>query len=199
MEVTEQDLRENYESLETEQLLELKLRGTLTDTANGVLEQILAERSISSEERAKLAAEIQEQLSEDDALMSSLASRGERLAGQLIDSFLAVLVLVLSFLVGIAVPILFGAGFIVAIAYLLFCDGFGNGQSIGKRALNIAVIDRRTGKPCTFGQSFLRNLLLMFLGVIDWVCIFGRMRQRLGDMAAKTIVVRVRHREATAA
>lgn len=46
MKVTEQDLRERYEALETEQLLELQAQGTLTETAARVLEQVLAERSV---------------------------------------------------------------------------------------------------------------------------------------------------------
>ncbi len=53
-----------------------------------------------------------------------------------------------------------------------------------------AVVDARTGQPCTFGQSFVRNLLLSILGFIDWLFIFGRKRQRLGDMAAPTLVIK---------
>ena len=51
------------------------------------------------------------------------------------------------------------------------------------------VVDDKTGEPCPFGQSFIRNVLLAVLGPIDWIFIFGERRQRLGDMAAGTIVV----------
>jgi uncharacterized RDD family membrane protein YckC len=171
VEVTEQDLRERYESLATEELLELKARATLTDTAARLLEQVLAARSVSSEEQVRLGA-------------------------QLIDAFIAAAIVLMSFFLGIVAFPLLILGSVAAFAYLLLADGLPRGQSIGKRAVDIAVIDRQTRKPCTFIQSFLRNFLLMLLGIIDWVFIFGRTRQRLGDMAANTIVVRLKQHAA---
>jgi uncharacterized RDD family membrane protein YckC len=53
----------------------------------------------------------------------------------------------------------------------------------------VRVVDARTGEPCTYRQSFIRNILLTFLGPIDWLFIFGERHQRLGDKAAGTIVV----------
>ena len=79
---------------------------------------------------------------------------------------------------------------IIAILYYLFQDGFKNGQSYGKRAVKTRVIDSRSGQPCTFWQSFVRNLLLSILGFIDWLFILGAQRQRLGDKAASTLVVK---------
>ena len=81
-------------------------------------------------------------------------------------------------------------GIILFFLYLLFQDGLRNGQSYGKRIAKTKVIDSRSSLPCTFGQSFIRNLLLSILGFIDWIFIFGEKRQRLGDKAAKTLVVR---------
>jgi hypothetical protein len=48
MKVSEQDLRERYESLETEQLIELQAKGGLTEVATRVLEQVLAESYTSA-------------------------------------------------------------------------------------------------------------------------------------------------------
>lgn len=192
MQVTEQDLREHYEALETKQLLELQAQGTLTETATRVLEQVLAERSVPAEERAALVAEVEKEASARDEQMGSLASRGARLGAQLIDTVLVFVILFLATLFGLASPVLALPGVLVALAYLLLADGLPRGQSFGKRALDIAVIDRRTQKPCTYGQSFLRNFLLALFGIIDWVFIFGRTHQRLGDMAANTIVVRLK-------
>ena len=197
MEVTEQDLLERYQSMETEELLELKARGTLTDTATRILEQVLAQRSVSSEERVRLTAEIEQRVSAEREATASLASLGERIGAQLIDSFVAAAVLMMSFLMGLAALPIFILGAVVAFTYLLLADGLPRGQSIGKRAIDIAVIDRRTRKPCTYGQSFLRNFVLMLLGIVDWVFIFGETRQRLGDMAANTIVVRLKHQRDT--
>ena len=50
-------------------------------------------------------------------------------------------------------------------------------------------VDANSGAPCSFWQSFIRNLLLAVLGPIDWIFIFGERHQRLGDKAAGTIVV----------
>jgi len=123
----------------------------------------------------------------------NLASLGDRLLGQILDSIVAIVVIVVS-----AVPsamsdtiggIALVVGALFALFYILFADGFQDGQSYGKRIMKTAVVDATTGKPCSFRQSFVRNLLLSILGVIDWVFIFGRRRQRLGDKAANTIVV----------
>jgi len=90
----------------------------------------------------------------------SLASLSDRLFGQILDSIVAIV------------------GFLIA------------GTLAAKRLLNTAVIDATTGQPCTYGKAFIRNLLLAVLGLIDWVFIFGEKRQRLGDKAANTIVIK---------
>jgi uncharacterized RDD family membrane protein YckC len=198
MKVTEQDLRERYESLETHQLIELQTRGGLTETATRVLEQVLAERSVTTEERVAVASEVKQRVAEQDAMKAALASLEARLGAQLLDFVVTLVILLFSLLLwNVAVP-LGSLGLGAAVAYLLLADGLPRGQSIGKRVLGIAVIDRRTHRPCTFGESFVRNLSLMVLGFFDWIFIFGRARQRLGDMMASTVVVNVNSREAAA-
>jgi uncharacterized RDD family membrane protein YckC len=124
----------------------------------------------------------------------NLASLSDRLFGQILDSLVAFAAFIAAFIIAaisstLGVIALVGAiGF--AIFYILFADGFEGGQSFGKRALNTAVVDATTGEPCTYWQSFIRNLLLALLGIIDWVFIFGSKRQRLGDKTANTIVVK---------
>jgi uncharacterized RDD family membrane protein YckC len=129
-------------------------------------------------------------------LHGDLATLGERFAGQFIDSIFAILAMVVG-----AIPIAFSetigsitmvGGLVLGYLYLLFADGFSGGQSYGKRAMKIAVVDVSSGQPCTFMKSFIRNILLSLLGIIDWVFIFGAKRQRLGDMAANTIVIKER-------
>jgi uncharacterized RDD family membrane protein YckC len=124
----------------------------------------------------------------------NLGSLSDRLFGQILDSLVAIGAFILAGILYAVSPTIGGvaliAAIIYAIFYILFADGFEGGQSYGKRVAHTAVIDATTGKPCTFGQSFLRNLLLGLLGIIDWVFIFGKKRQRLGDKAANTIVVK---------
>ena len=114
------------------------------------------------------------------------ASRPTRLLGQCVDGFIAgAPVLVANFLAPGVLTIFAG---IWAFIYLVFSDG-NAGQSFAKQWLGMRVVDAKTGEPCTYGQSFLRNILLTFLGPIDWIFIFGDRHQRLGDKAAGTIVV----------
>jgi uncharacterized RDD family membrane protein YckC len=124
-----------------------------------------------------------------------LASLGDRLIGELLDAAVVTIIMllwVMPFALTNAVgPTVMPAGVCFSLIYVLFADGLPGGQSFGKRINNTAVVDAETGEPCTFGQSFVRNAILTVLGVIDWVFIFGKKRQRLGDRAAKTIVIKV--------
>jgi len=118
------------------------------------------------------------------------ATRGQRLIGQILDGLVYGVIGVAGFVLGLLTfGLLAFVGGIAALAYLLLQDGLGSGQSYAKRWMGIQVLDARTGQACSFGQSFIRNLLLALLGLIDWVFIFGAARQRLGDKAAGTIVV----------
>ncbi|MGV3517710.1 hypothetical protein [Luteitalea sp.] len=53
-------------------------------------------------------------------------------------------------------------------------------------------MDATSEAPCSSWQSFVRNLSLLILGVIDWAFIFGKRRQRLGDKLAHTVVIYAR-------
>jgi len=122
-----------------------------------------------------------------------LASRSRRLIAQLIDDAVAfVPALVIAALNGWdpdTSAVSFRIATMLGVAYIIVSDGFEGGQSLGKRIMDIAVIDVESGAPCTYGQSIARNLLLAVLGPIDWVFIFGERHQRLGDKLARTMVV----------
>ncbi|PYP78523.1 MAG: hypothetical protein DMD35_11190 [Gemmatimonadetes bacterium] len=124
---------------------------------------------------------------------TDLATLPQRIAAQFLDGLIAAV----PFLVGVLITMLSNQPRIVFLVvsgilgmlYTLLSDGLEGGQSFGKRLVGIRVVSIETGAPCTFGQSFLRNLLLTILGPIDWIFIFGERRQRLGDKAAGTIVI----------
>jgi uncharacterized RDD family membrane protein YckC len=122
-----------------------------------------------------------------------LASLPQRLAAQFLDGLVAALPPIAAFLVTFVLNragiVLIVLTCIFAFLYTLLADGLEGGQSYGKRMVGIRVVSMQTGAPCSFGQSFVRNLLLMILGPIDWIFIFGDRRQRLGDKAAGTIVI----------
>jgi uncharacterized membrane protein SpoIIM required for sporulation/uncharacterized RDD family membrane protein YckC len=85
--------------------------------------------------------------------------------------------------------------------YFAFFEGFGRGQTPGKRRLGIRVV-RDTGHPVSFGSAAVRNLLraadflpppYLLGGIL--VALHPR-GKRLGDMVAGTVVVRDRPAEA---
>lgn len=123
----------------------------------------------------------------------ALPSRVTRLIGQFLDSIVGIAPLVASFIVMImnerAGTVLMIAAVIFAVFYYFLADGLSGGQSWAKRWLGMAVVDARTGAPCGFGQSFVRNFLLAILGPLDWIFILGGEKRRLGDLVAGTQVV----------
>jgi uncharacterized RDD family membrane protein YckC len=129
----------------------------------------------------------------------TLASRGSRLLGQMIDAVVAfspfiVVVLMTSMAPGAIARMgenLWLPAMLACLGYLFFADAMPRGQSFGKWMLGVAVVDERTGLPCSAWQSFVRNVLLSILGLLDWIFIFGNHRKRLGDMVAGTLVVQV--------
>ena len=70
------------------------------------------------------------------------------------------------------------------------------GQTPGKRAMDIRVVDARTGQQIDLGRALLRNILR----IVDWfpafyligfvVALVTERKQRIGDLIADTIVVR---------
>ena len=103
------------------------------------------------------------------------APLAERCIASLIDSFIGG---ILSYIC-------------IGVFYSCFKDGIREGQSFGKGALNLRVVDYISGTPATLGQSFIRNCVC---GWLDAMCCYlpalvsadGR---RIGDHIAGTIVI----------
>jgi uncharacterized RDD family membrane protein YckC len=94
--------------------------------------------------------------------------------------------------------------FLIISAYFGFFEWIWNGQTPGKRLLKLRVI-REDGRPITFWEAAVRNLLRCFdimpapfysIGLISVFLSFSD--QRVGDMVAGTVVVREREAEAPA-
>jgi uncharacterized RDD family membrane protein YckC len=89
------------------------------------------------------------------------------------------------------------AALVISLGYHMWFEVRGNGQTPGKKAAGLRVVDGR-GLPIRLEQSFVRNLvrtldfvpLLYGLGAI--VAAVDRDRRRLGDIVADTLVVRER-------
>jgi len=94
--------------------------------------------------------------------------------------------------------------FLVASGYFAFFEWIWNGQTPGKRWLKLRVI-REDGRPVTFWEAAVRNLLRTFdimpapFYSIGLISVFvSSSDQRVGDMVAGTVVVREREAEAPA-
>lgn len=122
-----------------------------------------------------------------------LPSRVTRFLGQFVDGLIGMAPVIGAIVVSIGNEklgtVLVIAAVIFAVLYYFLADGLQGGQSWAKRMLGMAVVDARTGAPCSMGQSFVRNFLLAILGPLDWIFIFGGEKRRLGDIAAGTQVV----------
>ena len=117
-----------------------------------------------------------------------LASIGQRFTAQFLDGIVALAAGALFYFVASALGLALEWAIAGWILYIWFCDGLPGGQSLGKRVTGIRVVHVDTEKPCSYGQSFVRNLA-MVLGVIDAAFIVGKQRRRLGDLIAGTKVV----------
>lgn len=94
--------------------------------------------------------------------------------------------------------------FLIISGYFAFFEWIWNGQTPGKRWLKLRVI-REDGRPVTFWEAAVRNLLRTFdmmpapfysIGLIS--VFISSSDQRVGDMVAGTVVVREREAEAPA-
>ena len=87
------------------------------------------------------------------------------------------------------------AFFVIWFGYGIVLEWYCHGKTVGKRIFNLRVVDEH-GLTLTFGQIAVRNLMrgvdclpLLYL-VGGAVCVLSRRSQRLGDIAAGTVVVR---------
>lgn len=145
-------------------------------------------------------------------LSLDLAGLGSRMIALIIDLLIQTAVLLP---LGIAFAAAHGSGstgltiafivtiFLVSFGYFPFFEGIWNGRTPGKRAQSLRVV-RTDGHPVSLGPVLVRNILrlvdylptIYLIGVVS--ILFTRRSQRLGDLAAGTVVVRERRRAAPA-
>jgi uncharacterized RDD family membrane protein YckC len=88
------------------------------------------------------------------------------------------------FLIGVAL----GLGYFILLEAML-------GATLGKLATHLTVVMAADGSPIHWRESLVRNILRLIDGFVLYaiglaaICLTGR-RQRLGDLAAGTMVVR---------
>ena len=137
-----------------------------------------------------------------------LAGVGSRLVAALVDFLIKVGVLLALWLIAGAVAgddaggfvqaLAIVAAFLVIFGYDVAFETLASGRTPGKRATGLRVV-RLGGEPVGFLASAVRNLLRLIdmqpgiLNAVGAACVlFTRHNQRLGDLAAGTLVVRER-------
>jgi uncharacterized RDD family membrane protein YckC len=150
------------------------------------------------------------------AIEMPLAGIGSRFIALLVDyliwgaGFLLLFFLVLLLLPGIhafskisaqwAVAVVVFIIFLLNWGYFTLFEAFWNGRTPGKRVARIRVI-QRTGRAIGLFESMARNLVryvdqFPFFYAVGVIAVFAtRQHQRLGDLAAGTLVVRDREAE----
>lgn len=131
----------------------------------------------------------------------------DRFVGALVD-YIIIFVVSIVIAIPIGLGFAFGGGFfflfgplflIEIILWLLYFTYFEgtSGQTFGKQLAHIKVVDERSGATVDMGRAFIRSLLriideLPFLYIIGVILVaVTPNRQRLGDMAAHTVVIKV--------
>lgn len=84
--------------------------------------------------------------------------------------------------------------FVLAFAYYIMMEGY-LGQTLGKMLLGIKVVREDTGEVPGLGAAAIRTVLRIVDGFFFYIVAFiavlaSQKNQRLGDMAAHTLVVR---------
>ena len=129
------------------------------------------------------------------------ASVGERIVAQIIDfAFIfaySMMILLITTISGIHSAAIYIVGFLPALFYGLVMETTMNGQSWGKKIMNIKVV-KKDGTEPAFTNYFIRWIFslvdkLLFAGGIGALTIILNGKgQRLGDIAAGTTVIRLR-------
>ena len=135
--------------------------------------------------------------------LAGLGSRAvARIVDQLIQTGVLIAIAVLGAVVGgdgnVAGPLFLVLLFLVQFGYDVLFETLASGRTPGKRWSGLRVVSSEGG-PVGFVSSAVRNLvrLVDFLPGVYAVgmasVVASRRNQRLGDMAASTVVVRERH------
>ena len=116
-----------------------------------------------------------------------------------IQAVLSLMITIMGFMgifsPGIAIAFLVIGWFVISIGYGIFFEWSWRGQTIGKRLFRLRVVDVE-GMRLQFNQIVVRNLLRfvdqlpVFYFVGGVTCWLNSKCQRLGDLAANTIVIR---------
>jgi uncharacterized RDD family membrane protein YckC len=155
------------------------------------------------------AAEREEAMSAADVADHAYASWLSRVGAYLLD----VLILALPFIVffaiviaadpgdtsgaWIALGLLYVATFVLPFVYFTVLQGNERGQTFGKRAARIRVVDEGTGRSIGYGRAFGRYGIMAIFGllILPWVLdslwpLWDKKHQAWHDKVVRSVVVK---------
>ena len=124
------------------------------------------------------------------------ASFGRRFVAVIVDSVILAVVYGIFYAIG-DVALAYIGSLLIGLAYFVFFEGGSRGQTPGKMALGIRVVDFSTGGPIGYGRGALRYIgrlvsqLVCFLGYL-WM-LWDREKQTWHDKFANSVVVPVQY------
>lgn len=99
MEIKAEYLRQRYSTMETEELIELKRNGGLTEVASGVLDEILKTRGVTDENQADITKQLKEKISRSKEKRvfqdAYVWFSNKRLLGQSLNRWLIIFIVIL--------------------------------------------------------------------------------------------------------
>ncbi len=158
--------------------------------------------TVAANQREILGLQYQLETPENIVLNYQLAGPANRFFAFLIDTLIKSLLVICASLAlaifsmqmpGMSSGLFLVFWFVLDWGYFSLSEGFFNGQTIGKYSLGLRVIQSH-GAPVTFWSAILRNLVR----AVDWLPLYGigfvcmsltSRFQRLGDLAADTVVI----------
>ncbi len=155
--------------------------------------------SITNIEKAD--SDLHIEIPEGIALLQPLAAPTTRFMAYFIDIliigllfFISTIIFTLIFSGRAGTGVLLIVYFLIYWGYFIFLEMITDGQSIGKKLYKIRVV-QSDFTPLSIQSSIIRNLLRVadffpvFYGVGVFFILFSKSSQRIGDLAASTVVV----------
>ena len=127
-------------------------------------------------------------------LLDSLVMSAVALAAGLVGGVLVAGMMSNSSTAGLQVVLLLAQLAVTVVIVGYFVRGWGRGQTIGKRAMRIAVTDVSTGGPIGYGRAFGRYLMMMVMALplyLGFLSLLSEDRRGWHDKAANSRVVKL--------
>ena len=186
---------ETYSQYHQDTLIEEYLQKRTTVEEEKILVIELERRGINLETIRQFVKENKLDAYPNGMTYANLALRTDRVMAYLIDTFYVVCLYIAMSLLAWITNVDYSTTAAITMLcfwfYFLIKDALPNGQSFGKKSMQIKVVSSKTGKNCTVVQSIIRNIIsfIPFVNIADALFAGKYKRQRIGDILARTIVI----------